>query len=367
MWANAWLIWEKRDLLRSLPSISIPWCLRVWALLGGSKGIWGGSKGIWEVVVDASSCPQLDPAAFGSVCRHRAHPRMPPLPLGEAAGQRLPVIDVLWVITADNEIFNHHLYYGGSAEPGGKPLLFGQGCADGFGAILVLAEPGGPCVLANGLRLWWWQPLCVPELSLASAGHCWGSQQGREGTDPAGGHGLPLVPCPHCHQQCRASSVWHPGICLGPLWKAGGRIVGFFPFLCFPARAVAEAGGCWQLDIAPGCRDTGMQCHVHPQCSSTFLAPGARGFLQLHPFHGNREHFLVDLHASPHHAAFSHRYPSSCQFVSIYLPSSISYTLSRFLSSEFIHCWAQDKMNSHRRQASRSCCRKHPLLSPLLP
>lgn len=110
--------------------------------------------------MDASDCPQLHPTAFGSVWRHRAHPRMPPLPLGEAAGQRLPVIDVLWVITADNEIFNHHLYYGGSTEPGGKPLLFGQGYADGFGAILVLAEPGGLCLLANALRSWWWQPLC---------------------------------------------------------------------------------------------------------------------------------------------------------------------------------------------------------------
>lgn len=42
-----------------------------------------------------------------------------------------------------------------------------------------------------------------------------------------------------------------------------------------------------------------MQYHIHPQSCSTFLAPGARGFLQLHPFHGNREHFLEDLHASP--------------------------------------------------------------------
>lgn len=71
--------------------------------------------------------------------------------------------------------------------------------------------------------------------------------------------------------------------------------------------------------------------------------------------------------SSPHHVAFSHGYPSSCQFVSIYLPSSISLTLSRFLSNEFIHCWAQDKMNSHREQAGRGCCRKHLLLSPLLP
>lgn len=254
MWVNAWLIWEKRDLLRSLPSISIPWCLRVWALLGGSKGIWGGSKGIWEVVVDASSCPQLDPAAFGSVCRHRAHPRMPPLPLGEAAGQRLPVIDVLWVITADNEIFNHHLYYGGSAEPGGKPLLFGQGCADGFGAILVLAEPGGPCVLANGLRLWWWQPLCVPELSLASAGHCWGSQQGREGTDPAGGHGLPLVPCPHCHQQCRLALFGTQGFAWGPFGELGGGLWVFsHSFVSLPVPWLREAAaGSWILLQAAG-------------------------------------------------------------------------------------------------------------------
>lgn len=100
----------------------------------------GGLGASWVAVrefgrgMDASNCPQLHPAAFGSVWRHRAHPRTPPLPLGKATRQWLPVIDVLWVITADNEIFNHHLYYQGSSEPGGKPLLFGQGCADEFGA-----------------------------------------------------------------------------------------------------------------------------------------------------------------------------------------------------------------------------------------
>lgn len=216
-------------------------------------------------------------------------------------------------------------------------------------------------MVADGLRLRWWQLLRVPELSLAGIAGVLLEGQGEH--RPGRGTRAPsaLAPCPHCHQQRRAGSLWHPGICLGLLWRAGGRVVGgLFLFLCFPARAVAEQGGCWQLHggYCSGLRGS-WDAESCPAPPSRPQVPG--GFLQLHPFHGSREHFLADLHA------FSRRCPSSCQFISIYLPSSGSHTLSGFLSNAFIHCWAQDKMNSHWGQASRGCCRKHPLLSPLLP
>lgn len=66
----------------------------------------------------------------------------------------------------------------------------------GLVPILVLAELGGASVVVSGFGLWWWQPLCVPEVSLVSAEHHWGSPCRAGGsTDPPGGHGLPLPCC----------------------------------------------------------------------------------------------------------------------------------------------------------------------------
>lgn len=91
------------------------------------------------VGTDASNCPQPHPAAFRSLWGHGAvlAPRCLLSLSARRPGSGLPVLDDLCVITADNEIFNHHLYYRGSAEAGRKPLPFGQGCAafaGGFGA-----------------------------------------------------------------------------------------------------------------------------------------------------------------------------------------------------------------------------------------
>lgn len=258
--------------------------------------------------MDASNCPQLHPAAFGRLWRHRAHSRMPPLPLGEAAGQRLPVIDVLWVITADNEIFNHHLYYRGSAEPGRKPLLFGQGCADGFGAGFGAGRAGWSLCGGRWIEVVVVEPLCVSELSLAGAGHRWGSpcRAGRAQTQ-LGDMGS-LCPCPHCHQQCRAGSVWHPGICLEPLWRAGGGLwVGFsHSFVSLPVLWLRQGAG----GSSHGGYCSGLRGHwdVHPQSGSTFLASGAKGISPAPSFSWKQGAFPGGSARLPRHAAFSHRY-----------------------------------------------------------
>lgn len=176
----------------------------------------------------------------------------------------------------------------------------------GLVPILVLAELGGASVVASGLRLRWWQPLCVPELSLVSAEHHWGSPCRAGGAQTHLGDPLPCCLVPIVTSRVGLALFGTQGFARGTFGEPGGGLwLGFsHSFVSLPVL--------WLRHGAGGSSHGGCCCRLRghwgavPHPSPVLLhfpAPRGKRISPAPSFSWKQRAFPGGSACLPHHAA----------------------------------------------------------------